>query len=49
MRGENLFLIYFSFRFFLRSTKIGSQVFVGTEGTVDLRVNTKILEFRQTP
>ena len=29
--------------------KIGSQVFVGTEGKVDLRVDTKILEFRQIP
>ena len=32
-----IFLILFSLRFFLRSTKIGPQVFVGTEGKVDLR------------
>ena len=42
---------FFFLRFFLRSTKIGSQVFVGTEGKVDLHdesyaVDTKILEFR---
>ena len=37
MRGENLFLIFFSLRFFLRSMKIEPQVFVGTEGKVDLR------------
>ena len=37
MRGENLFLIFFSLRFIFRSTKIGPQVFVGTEGKVDLR------------
>ena len=31
------FFYFFSFScFFLRSTKIGSQVFVGTEGKVDL-------------
>ena len=32
-----IFLILFSLRFFLRSTKIGPQVFIGTEGKVDLR------------
>ena len=32
-----LFLFFSSLRLFLRSTKIGSQVFVGTEGKVDLR------------
>ena len=37
-RGERIiFFIFFSFRLFLRSTKIGPQVFVGTEGKVDLR------------
>ena len=35
MEGEFLIFIYF-FIFFLRSTKIGLQVFVGTEGKVDL-------------
>ena len=30
-----LFFIFSSLRFFLRSTKIGPQVFVGTEGKVD--------------
>ena len=34
---EKIILIFFSFRFFLRSMKIGSQVFVGTEDKVDLR------------
>ena len=34
---EKKFLIFFSLRFFFRSTKIGPQVFVGTEGKVDLR------------
>ena len=33
---ENIYL-FFSLSFFLRSTNIGSQVFVGTEGKVDLR------------
>ena len=38
MRVEReLFLFFFSFRFFLRSTKIEPQVFVGAEGKVDLR------------
>ena len=37
-RGEIfLFFIFSSFLFFLKSTKIGSQVFIGTEGKVDLR------------
>ena len=37
-RGERiLILIFYSLRFFLRSTKIGPQVFVGIEGKVDLR------------
>ena len=37
-RGERFFIFYFSsLRFFLRSKKIGPQVFVGTEGKVDLR------------
>ena len=31
-----LFLFFSSLRFFLRSTKIGPQVLVGTEGKVDL-------------
>ena len=36
--GERIyFFIFSSLRFFLRSTKIGPQVFVGTEGKVDLR------------
>ena len=36
--GEIFYFFYFSsFRFFLRSTKIGPQVFVGTEDKVDLR------------
>ena len=34
---EKIILIFFSLRFFLRSMKIGSQVFVGAEGKVDLR------------
>ena len=35
---ERKFLFYFfAFCFFLRSMKIGSQVFVGTEDKVDLR------------
>ena len=38
MRVEReLFLFFFSLRFFFRSMKIGPQVFVGTEGKVDLR------------
>ena len=37
-RGEILFFFIFFFSLFLfRSTKIGSQVFIGTEGKVDLR------------
>ena len=37
-RVEDFIFFYFSFlRFFLRSTKIGLQVFVGTECKVDLR------------
>ena len=37
-RREILFFFYFSsLRFFLRSMKIGPQVFVGTECKVDLR------------
>ena len=41
-RGENIFFfLYFSsLCFFFRSTKIGPQVFVGTEGKVDLRDET---------
>ena len=35
--GESLFFFFFSLHFFLRSTKIGLQVFIGTEGKVDLR------------
>ena len=35
--GENNFFIFSSLRFFLRSMKIGPQVFVGTEDKVDLR------------
>ena len=31
------FYFFFSLCFFLRSTKIGLHVFVGTEGKVDLR------------
>ena len=34
--GEKKILIFFSLRFFLRFMKIGPQVFVGTEGKVDL-------------
>ena len=37
MRGREDFYFYFLFAFFFRSTKIGSQVFVGTEGKIDLR------------
>ena len=38
MRVEReLFLFFFSFRFFFRFTKIGPQVFVGAKGKVDLR------------
>ena len=37
-RGRRYFIfIFFSLSFFLRSMKIGPQVFVGTEGKVDLR------------
>ena len=36
-REGNYFFYFSSFRFFLRSTKIGAQVFVGTKGKVDLR------------
>ena len=37
-RERILFYFYFSFlRFFLKSMKIGPQVFVRTEGKVDLR------------
>ena len=38
-RGEREILIFFffPFRFFLRSMKIGPQVFVGAKGKVDLR------------
>ena len=32
---EDFNFIFFSLRFFLRSTKIGPQVFIGTEGKVD--------------
>ena len=36
--GERYFIFYFSILcFFLRSTKIGPQVFIRTEGKVDLR------------
>ena len=35
--GDNFNFIISSFHFFLKSTKIGSQVFVGTGGKVDLR------------
>ena len=35
-RERILFLFFSSLRFFLRSTKIRLQVFVGTEGKVDL-------------
>ena len=34
---EDFNFIFSSLRFFLRSTKIGPQVFVETEGKVDLR------------
>ena len=37
MESENFNFFYFFFRFFLISTKIGSQVFIGAEGKVDLR------------
>ena len=36
-RGRIFFFIFSSLCFFLRSTKIGTQVFVGTEDKVDLR------------
>ena len=35
-RRERDILIFFSLCFFLRSTKIGPQVFVGAKGKVDL-------------
>ena len=35
--GDKNILFFFSLCFFLGSTKIGSQVFVGIEGKVDLR------------
>ena len=36
--GEREYIyIFSSFRFFLKSMKIGPQVFIGTEGKVDLR------------
>ena len=35
--GYFIFFIISSLRFFLISTKIGQQVFIGTEGKVDLR------------
>ena len=35
-RGRRFFFIISSFCFFFRSTKNGPQVFVGTEGKVDL-------------
>ena len=36
-KGRRYFIFYFfSLSFFLRSMKIGPQVFVGTEGKVDL-------------
>ena len=37
MERENFNFFYFFIRFFLRSTKIGPQVFFGAEGKVDLR------------
>ena len=37
LERENIIFIFFSLRFFLRSMNIGTQVFVGTEGKVDLR------------
>ena len=36
LESEDLFYFFLSLRFFLISTKIGPQVFVGTEGKVDL-------------
>ena len=33
---RKIILFFSSFRFFLRSMKIGLQVFIGTEGKVDL-------------
>ena len=35
--GFFLFLLFFYLFFFFRSMKIGPQVFIGTEGKVDLR------------
>ena len=37
-RRDREFNFFFSLRFFLRSMKIESQVFVGAEGKIDLRV-----------
>ena len=37
LERENIFFIFSSLRFFLISTKIGPQVFIRTEGKVDLR------------
>ena len=37
MERENFNFFYFFLRFFLRSTKIGPQVFLRAEGKVDLR------------
>ena len=36
-RERDILIFFFSLCFFLRSTKIGPQVFVETEGKVDLR------------
>ena len=44
-RGENMIFNFFSLCFYLRFAKIGAQVFVGAEGKVDQRVDTKKLEF----
>ena len=35
LERENIIFIFSSLRFFLRSTKIGPQVFIGIEGKVD--------------
>ena len=37
IEGEKIFFYFFSFRFFLKFTKIGPSIFVGAEGKVDLR------------
>ena len=39
MRAERFYFYFYfpSLRFFLRSTKIGPQVFIGSEGKVDPR------------